>query len=79
MPDFKFRLTRHVRERALERGLSLEDVRAVVRAPETVKHLGHGPHGGLRRKFSKSSGARRMIVVAEIKGKDCWLVTAYYG
>lgn len=61
-----------------ERGLKLEDIKAVVRSPHSKGDLGKGPHGGVKRKFWKSAGGRTMIVVAEIKADECWLVTGYY-
>ena len=37
-----------------------------------------GPHGGMRFKFSKLVGGRKLAVIAECKAGDCWLITGYY-
>ena len=37
-----------------------------------------GAHGGKRWKFKKTEQGRTLVVVAEVKNKDCWLATAYY-
>ena len=37
-----------------------------------------GMHGGKRWKFKKSVDGRALVVVAEIRNNDCWLLTAYY-
>lgn len=79
MPEvLKFHLTQHFRLRLAQRGVPLEHAKNVVKYPQQVKPLGRGTHGGIRRKFSKTDSGRTMVVVAETKAADCWLVTAYY-
>jgi hypothetical protein len=74
----KFHLTHHVKLRMEQRGVPLEHVKNVVKYPDRVKPLGRGTKGGFLQKFSKTVGSDTIVVVAEIKAGECWLITAYY-
>jgi hypothetical protein len=74
-----FQLTYHMRVRLRERGLQLEDIKAVVRSPHGSQIQAEGPHRGKRMKFWKTVDGRTMIVAAVIKDDDCLLLTAFYG
>jgi hypothetical protein len=79
MPEaLKFHLTQHFRLRMEQRGVRLEHAKNVVKYAQHTKPLGRGTHGGIRRKYSKTDSGRTIVVVAETKANDCWLVTAYY-
>lgn len=61
-----------------ERNLSLENVRNVVRYPDSQKRAPNRPvHGGKVHIFEKTVDQTTLKVVAEIKANDCWLITAY--
>jgi len=75
--DYRFHGTRHAAQPLAERGISEEDLKAVVRAPASREDLRGGRHGGTIRKLRKSNG-RALVVVAEMKGYEVWLLTAYY-
>ncbi len=75
--DYRFHGTRHAAQRLAERGISEEDLKAVVRDPASYENLRPGRHGGTIRKMRKADG-RTLVVVAEIKGREAWLLTAYY-
>ena len=49
-----------------------------VRYPESQQNLRTGTHGDTVRKFRKTVEAKTLVVVAEIKGKDCWLLTGFF-
>jgi hypothetical protein len=60
------------------RNLSVENVKNVVNYPERETKVNRpGRHGGKVRTFEKTVGGVTLKVVAEIKGLDCWLMTAY--
>jgi len=76
----KYRLhnTAHVLRRVDMRNLSLENVKNVVNYPDKeIKVNRPGRHGGKVRTFEKTVDGITLKVVAEIKGSDCWLMTAY--
>ena len=74
----RFHLTKHFTQRISERNLSVEDIKAVVRSPDKKRILKQGPHGGDLIMFQKTVDEVTLKVVAEIKRKDCWLVSAYH-
>jgi hypothetical protein len=73
-----FHVTKHQALRLSERDLSLENVKNVVRYPDSVENLSRGRHGGSLKKLKKKVEDKTLVVVAEIKRTDCWLATAYY-
>jgi hypothetical protein len=75
--NYRFHGTRHAARRLAERGISEEDLKAVVRSPASHENLRRGRHGGVIRRFSKPDG-RALIVVAEIKHDEAWILTAFY-
>lgn len=75
--NYRFHGTRHAAQRLAERGISEEDLKAVIRSPACHADLRRGRHGGIIRKFRKPNG-RVLVVVAEIKRDEAWLLTAYY-
>jgi hypothetical protein len=78
MPATRFHNTRHLIVRLEERGLSLEALRNVVNCPDSQKHQGTGQHGGKLFLFSKTVDGQKLCCVAELKRKECWIVTGYY-
>ncbi len=75
--DYRFHGTRHAAQRLAERAISEEDLKAVVRSPASREDLRSGRHGGTIRKLRKGNG-RTLVVVAEMKGQEVWLLPAYY-
>ena len=78
MPDFRFHQTKHQALRVSERALSFENMKNVVRYPDAEQALRRGFHGGMVKKFRKTVDAKTLVVVAEIKGKECWLLTGFF-
>jgi hypothetical protein len=37
-----------------------------------------GEHGGFVCEFRRRAGARTLVVIAEIRKQECWLITGYY-
>jgi hypothetical protein len=60
------------------RNLSLENVRNVVRYPDSQKRVRmRALHGGIVHAFEKTVDETTLKVVAEIRSNECWLITAY--
>jgi len=78
MPAYRFHQTKHQALRVSERDLSLEDMKNVVGYPDGDEFLRKGLHGGRVCKFRKTVAGKTLVVVAEIKGKECWLLTGFF-
>jgi hypothetical protein len=74
----RFHVTHHQAVRLSERELLLEFVKNTVLYPDRRQTLNKGHNGGNLMKFFKTVEKKTMVVVAEIKGSDGWLATAYY-
>jgi len=60
------------------RNLSIENVKNVVIYPDKETKINRpGRHGGKVHAFEKAVDRVTLKVVAEIKGSECWLMTAY--
>jgi hypothetical protein len=77
MATLKFHTTAHFLQRLSERQLSLENVKNVVRYPLRKKIMWRGNLGGWVHQFEKDVDQTTLVIVGEIKGSDCWLLTAY--
>jgi len=73
----KFHLTRHVQQRMLQRGLSVQDLKDVVKYAQNPFKQKQGTHGGTIYRFSKQRGRVTVTVVAEVKSQECWLITGW--
>jgi hypothetical protein len=60
-----------------QRGLSLDAIKDVVKYPQQKLAKRRGDNGGMVFRFSKQRGRDKVVVVAEVKGQDCWLITAW--
>ena len=67
----------HVLERQTQRGVTREDVEEAVRCGTERTLPGRGNRGGVFRSFLKRIGARKIIVIAELIGNECYLITTY--
>jgi hypothetical protein len=56
----------------------LENVKNVVRYPDSVEDLSRGRYGGSLKRFKKAVDDRTLVVIAEVKRIDCWLATSFY-
>lgn len=78
MPEYRFHNSLHFLQRYELRDLSLENVKNVVRYPDSKRKLKNRPlHGGHVCMFEKTVDCVTLKVVAEIKDSDCWLITSY--
>lgn len=53
-------------------------MKAVVNYPEKMTQQYRGKHGGMVYRFSKSAGPRELVVIAEVKKSEAWLVSCFY-
>jgi hypothetical protein len=73
-----FHDTTHAGTRRQERQLSVEQMKgAVCQHERRVQHR-RGEHGGFVYEFRQRVVERTLVVVAEIKKHECWLITGYY-
>jgi hypothetical protein len=73
----RFHATRHQSLRVDERNLSLENMKNVVRYPDNTQRQRPGNHGGVISRYTKTVEDETLVVVAEVKGNDCWLLTGF--
>ena len=77
-PPKVFHQRAHFAQRARERGFLVVDAMSCVSFPDKKLRQGKGGDGGFKEVFEKTFGARKLFVVAEIKGSECWLITGYW-
>ena len=53
-------------------------MKAVVRYHDKRLQQYRGEHGGFVYRFSEIAGENTLVVVAEIKNHECWLISAFY-
>ncbi len=78
--EYEFHETSHLFARAAARGFTVEQAIGAVKAPSSVMRnpQNKGNHGGLIRLFFRAYGDKVLVVVAEIKGHECWIITGYW-
>ena len=72
--------TAHVVKRVKERGFTLQQAVETVNDPAGIVKTPprRGNHGGMIWLFSRAFAARVLIIVAEIKNHECWIITGYW-
>ena len=73
----KFHFSEHAINRGKERGISCEEMKAVVNYSAMKRQQYRGNHGGIVWKFSKPLGNQTAVVVAEVKGSEAWIVSCF--
>jgi len=72
-----FHVSTHGGIRARERELSIEDMKAIINSHDHKCQLRRGGHGGFVYKFTKAMLSKNMVVIAEVKKKDAWIVSGW--
>jgi hypothetical protein len=67
----------HAGNRRNERGVSLQNMKDVVNYHDAKTQQYRGEHGGFVYRFSKRAGADKLVVIAEVKKHECWLISAW--
>jgi hypothetical protein len=72
--------TAHVEKRARERGFTIEQAELTINEPGSILKTPprNGNHGGLIWLFFRAFESRILIVVAEVKANECWIITGYW-
>ena len=72
--------TSHVEKRARERGFTVEQAMLTINDPGSILKTPprRGNHGGMLWLFFRSFQGKLLVVVAEIKLNDCWIITGYW-
>ena len=63
--------------RARERALNFEEMRQVVNYHDKKRQQSRGAHGGFIYKYEKSADGVNLVVVAESKKNEHWLITGW--
>ena len=77
---YEFHDTVHVEKRAQERGFTLGQAMLAINEPDTVLKTPprRGNHGGMMWLFFRKFADTVLVVVAETKKHDCWIITGYW-
>jgi len=73
----KFHFSGHAVRRVAERNLSKQQIKDVVHYHDKKQQKCRGEHGGFLYRFEKSLEGKCLVVVAEIKKTEAWIVTSY--
>ncbi|MFZ4775129.1 MAG: DUF4258 domain-containing protein [Terrimicrobiaceae bacterium] len=73
----RFHLMAHFVQRMALRDLSLENVKNVISYPDLKSKSPGGLNGRQRWVFEKRVDGTTLKVVADVRGADYWIVTAY--
>lgn len=78
--SYEFHDTSHVEQRARERGFTVEQTILTIDEPGSILKTPprRGNHGGMMWLFFRRFEARTLVVVAEIKLHECWIITGYW-
>lgn len=69
--------TTHARIRRAERSLSVQAMKDVVNYSDKRMQQYRGTNGGFVYRFSKTAGGKAIVVIAEVKGDKCWLISGW--
>jgi hypothetical protein len=64
-------------ERQSERDVAIATIENTVRNGSERPLPGKGARGGTFRRFEKRHDSRMIVVIAELVGNDCYLITTY--
>lgn len=74
-----FHTSKHFCQRLADREITLEECKQTVLRPDYQSVVRGTPmHGGKTKLFQKQTRKRNLIVVAEVRNNDVWLVTTYF-
>jgi hypothetical protein len=78
--EYRFHDTAHVEKRARERGFAVEQAILTVNGPASILKAPprKGNHGGLIWLFFRLFESRILVVVAEVRNNECWIITGYW-
>lgn len=68
----------HAKQRLAERGASEADATATICNPDRKTFQQAGSHGGKVYLHSKKIGAAKLLVAAELVGKEAYIITVFW-
>ena len=68
----------HAENRRIERGISMQAMKDVINYPDRRKQQYPGEHGGMVYRCCKRDGTKELVVIAEIKKSEAWLISGFY-
>jgi hypothetical protein len=74
----RFHFTPHAARRLLERNISGEAVKDAITHHQDKDFKYLGEHGGKVSRYAKMHCNGKLIVIAELKKGECWIITTYY-
>ena len=76
---YEFHDTAHVEKRARERGFTVEQATLAINEPGSILKTPprKGNHGGFIWLFFRASQSKILVVVAEVKTNECWIIPGY--
>jgi hypothetical protein len=67
----------HATNRRIERGVTFQAMKDVIIYHDKKTQQRRGNHGGMVYRFSKTVSPRSLVVVAEVKKAEAWLVSCF--
>jgi hypothetical protein len=74
----EFHDTAHAASRRAERGIPVQAVKDVVKYHHEKRLQYKGKNGGIVWRFSRTSGGKTLVVIAEVKKTEAWLISCFY-
>ena len=73
-------LLRHLFDRVRERGFTVEQAMLATNEPRSILKTPprKGNHGGFIWLFFRAFQSKILVVVAEVKANECWIITGYW-
>jgi hypothetical protein len=79
VPDFeRIEIMPHAKQRFAERNILEADASSTICSPDRKTYQTAGTHGGKVYLHSKTIGATKLFVAAEIVAKKAYIVTAFW-
>ena len=77
---YKLHDTAHLEKRARDRGFTIEQATLAINEPASILKTPprKGNHGGFIWLFFRAFESRILVVVAEVKANECWIITGYW-
>jgi hypothetical protein len=74
---YKLHDTAHLEKRARDRGFTIEQITPAINEPASILKTPprKGNHGGFIWLFFRAFESRILVVVAEVKANECWIIT----
>lgn len=76
-PIKTFHDTAHANERSEQRSIPLIEMIEIINGHDSKMQQYRGDHGGFVYKFKKTKKGKLTSVIAEVKGDECWIISAF--